>query len=1056
MQNIEVWIQEVQELVNRLSSAGQMGVCTFAQGEIEHCEDVDYDDSDWERVLGKSVPINGINTATGEAVQETDGLEAKDWNMTYGEAALRKRLTYPAFVEGIPTEHAKIFITMTILAPVRVYLDGKQIADFKYWGDTRKCELIISEDHREGKEYLLVLKTPKWDGDAHLGIYINSDILEKWMLKLCTAIEQVRFAQKLAKLYPDELTEGLMALNKKLDKNILSAGDWSGIESQLKLIDQILAPFDPYAKEFKVHMIAHAHIDMNWLWNYEDTVDICLRDFKTICDIMDENPDLRFSQSQCCVYEIVQKNDPATFARVLKKIQEGTWEVTASTWSENDLNLTGGEAMFRHLYTAWNYTRKVLKAPPSRVTWEPDTFGHPAAMPNILTKAGIKYYYHFRCPQGNGLTWWEGTDGSRVLDFAFGPYNNAIRPQNVMPVVHSLFDNYGLKSSMFVFGVGDHGGGPTKADIQIKRYLDRKPGLPSLIFSKACDFFDEALATRQDYPVVKGEQNTIFEGCYTTKTKIKKYTRHGESRMQDAEAVLAYRSFLGGQVEGGELLKAWRDLGFNGFHDIICGCGNSQQDACNYRLGESIINRANEVIGSMFAQQDTGTVIRVFNQLAFPRSEVVCLDAPHNIQETGILMTEDRTAVPYQIEDKKLYFIAHDLPPLSVTEYRISNQHKEEMTTQITKACSVKVLKIGRPKEGGIIRAETNRYQLELSALTGTIISLYDKEKQCDILEKMQPYGEDAGAFTAHKSSNLLKMTYEQPRIMNAWILGNEYATRNIIDIPEVTIVAEGPVFTRFKIVHPYGDSLFCQYITLYSNFDRIDFKADIDWHELGSDKTGIPTLKVGFTSDIQKPDFIYEIPYGSLIRNRQNSEFPAQRYVAVSEKSRTLALFNDCKYGFAASGSTLFMTLVRGSYSPSAVPDQGEISVAYSLKPYYGLVNKAQLTKDAASFNQPPIASLTTAGGREFQQAPSMGITSDNENVVVTCIKPAFEGKGLIVRVTECNNQLNKVTLQVPDAYANAYLTSSNEEIQSILPVQNRSVTFNLRPNEIKTLLLR
>lgn len=1045
MDNMNQWNGAVRDLINSMAAAGQIGVCTFAQGDITGCEKVDFDDSSWERILGKSVPINGIETGSGGGRQEDTGLETRDWNMTCGEAALRKRLVYPSLVEGISTAGAKIYITMTILAPIQVFLDGEKIADFKYWGDTRKCELVIDECHKEGQEKLLVLKTPKYDGDAYLGIYINCDVLEKKMIELSTALEQLKFAEKLALMYGKKVSGYLDELNAKLDAAAVKARDWDSIDAQLALIDEVLENIDDLAKEFKVHLIAHAHIDMNWLWNYEDTQDICVRDFKTLCNIMDENPDLRFSQSQSCVYEIVRKKDPETFERVLKKIQEGSWEVTAGTWSENDLNMTGGETMVRDLYNSAVYAKEVLKTRPSRVVWEPDTFGHPASTPNLLAKAGVEFYYHFRCPRGAGLTWWEGTDGSRVLDFAFGPYNNAIRPQNLMPVVHSLFDNYGLKSSMFVFGVGDHGGGPTKYDLDVKKYLDKKPGLPKLVYSKICDFFDEALSMKKDFPVVKGEQNTTFPGCYTTKTKIKKYVRDAEARLLDAEAVLAYQSVEDGKKKNtDEMIEAWKDLGFLGFHDIICGCGNFEQNSYNYELGQRVVDRAVKTRDTMFETDKNSKVISVYNQLAYTRSEVVSVEVQKNVPPAGMLKAADGSLTPYQVVNGKLYFVAMDLKPSSVTKYVVT---EEEVSVN-----PVSYDKTGTPKSGGYLTAEAGRYVMQLSLLTGTIMELYDKAEKKQVFEKMVSYAEDAGAFCAHKSSNILKMTYEQPRIMNAWILGNEYRYENIIGIPEVIVVAEGPVFTTFKVVHTYNETTVAQYITLYTQFDRVDFKVDVDWHEFGNCEIGIPTLKVGITSDIEKPDFIYETPFGNLIRNRHNEEFPSLRYTAVSGEDKTLAMFNDCKFGFTALGSSLFMTLVRGSYAPSSKPDEGMTSSNYAVRPYYGPVNKAELTRDAASFNQPPIAECCDYNGKNVGKS---FISCEDKNVMVSCVKPAYETEALAVRMTECCGKPCKTALNLHENFKRAYLADANEEIVAPIPIVDGKAVLNMGANEIMTILV-
>jgi alpha-mannosidase len=150
--------------------------------------------------------------------------------------------------------------------------------------------------------------------------------------------------------------------------------------------------------------------------------------------------------------------------------------------------MAASEALVRQLLYGKAYTRKILGASP-KVCWEPDTFGHPVSYPQILAKAGIKYYYFMRCGKKLPIFWWEAPDGSRVLAFN-SIYNGEITPKEME--------------------------------------LDKRPALPSLIFSSSEDFYDEALKERIDYPVVKDELNPIFEGCYTTHSDIKKANREGE------------------------------------------------------------------------------------------------------------------------------------------------------------------------------------------------------------------------------------------------------------------------------------------------------------------------------------------------------------------------------------------------------------------------------------------------------------------------------------------------------------------------------------------------
>ncbi len=1043
MSNLSLWIKEANILVGKLSSAGQPGVCKFAQGDIEGCESPEFDDSNWKSVMGKGAPINGINVDSVISEKKEETLDLCDWSMTGGPAAMRKRIMLPQTIEGIDTNGSKVYITMTMLAPLEIYIDGSLSAAYKYWGDSRQCEIMITDRYKAGTEHVAVFKTPQNDGDAHLGVYINCEALEEKMLLLTTAVAQLEFAEKLLSVEPEMVSECLRKLEGLLDPDAISRRDWNKIETDLKGIDEILNNIDPVAKKFRVHLIAHSHMDMNWLWNYEETVDICVRDFRTIVNLLDENPDLKFSQSQSCVYDIVQKNDPATFERVLQKIKEGVWEVTAATWSEHDLYTSGSETFANQILAAAKYARDVLKTSPSRICWEPDTFGHPATIPNIMTKAGVEYYYHFRCNPGHALKWWEGTDGSRILDFCFGPYNNALRPANIMPVVNEFWDNFGVKSSMFVFGVGDHGGGPTRRDIRVKRFLDNKPGLPTLLFSKACDFFDEALAIKKDWPVYKGEQQFIFEGCYTLKTKIKKILRDGDSRLNDAQAALAYRMITqknGGQNQT-ELNRAWEKICFNGFHDISCGCNIKDADAYDFRIGNEAIATACEIAdGCIETRGETG--ITIFNTLGFSRTDAVCADAPKGIPEHGMIKSSDGEKTAYQVMGGKIYFIAKEVPALSNKTYTIEEGH-----------CSGKAMpcRIARGlDDGSVFGMESSRYVLEISARTGTIVTLYDKLIKKDVLKRLKGFAEVPGAFYAQKSSNLFKMVYEEPHIMSAWVLGNEFSHRYLITAPDISVEQSGSVFTRLKIERKYNDSLFIQYITLYQELDRVDMEFALDWRELGHHTTGVPVLKVCFSGDMEAPEYIYETPFGSVKRQIQNAEVPSYRYVALAEEDRALALFNDNKHGFYASGSEIAMTLVRGSYSPDASPDLGEVTGKYAVKPYYGPISRAKIQKDAMAFNSPFVAKT---GALQDSGADSC-IALDSDSIVITSIKPSFDGKNVVVIMQEAEGRETEASLAFKFECKAVWEVDLKQDAVRYLTVADSKVTVRMRENEIKSIM--
>lgn len=376
--------------------------------------------------------------------------------------------------------------------------------------------------------------------------------------------------------------------------------------------EDLLSPIAGVAKTFTIHCVAHGHIDMNWMWSWPETVATTHDTFAAMLSFMREYPEFTFSQSQASVYAAMQKYHPALFEEIRQRVKEGRWEVTAAHWVEGDKNLAHGEALARHLLYTRAYFKEHFDLEPEDVPvdWEPDTFGHANTIPSIVAKGGVKYYYccrpgggfdHPRTgPERSMLFWWEGPDGSRLLVNRESTWYNSyvnIGANVALPAV-AFYEETGLRDWLNVFGVGNHGGGPTRDEIEWLIEANGFPCYPNVIFSRAKDWFE--LAERQvspDLPVLKGELNYEFTGCYTSQSAIKKANRLGEIYCMQAEALDAMLPFLGEGGKDGEdgqdglrkqpspfsqsspssrsrlLREAWINVLFNQFHDILPGSG---------------------------------------------------------------------------------------------------------------------------------------------------------------------------------------------------------------------------------------------------------------------------------------------------------------------------------------------------------------------------------------------------------------------------------------------------------------------------------------------------
>ena len=186
----------------------------------------------------------------------------------------------------------------------------------------------------------------------------------------------------------------------------------------------------------------------------------------------------------------------------------------------------------------------------AKVGWLPDDFGHVSQLPQLLRQSGINYFYFMRCHPYTGTFWWMGSDISKVLCYSNDGYGNSITPsvkndlQTVTPGKHRL---------LYPTGVGDHGGGPTRADINNIHYLNGTPKYPAIKFTTAEEFFRKASGEMDGRPVHKGEMRIYLSGMLHFSGRDKKGDRNCENALYGSEFFSSLR-WLQGDVYPAEKL----------------------------------------------------------------------------------------------------------------------------------------------------------------------------------------------------------------------------------------------------------------------------------------------------------------------------------------------------------------------------------------------------------------------------------------------------------------------------------------------------------------------
>lgn len=327
-----------------------------------------------------------------------------------------------------------------------------------------------------------------------------------------------------------------------------------------------------------VHMIGNAHLDPVWLWPWQAGADEAIATFRSAADRCDEYPEFIYTRGEAWLYQQVEKLDPQLFGRVRRLIKKQRWHITGGQFIQPDANLPTDIGWQRQILHGQRYFQNKFKVQ-SRVGYNVDTFGHPGTVPDILSAHGyVGYVFHRPNAQQMKLPAqtfrWRGVGGGEIVGFRIAPCY-VTRSDDLYGQIMLTLEaaDASLGHTMCFYGVGNHGGGPTKANIEY--ILENKDAFPGaeLRFSTPDAFFEAVANEGKRLPIVKGELQNTFPGCYSVMHDIKQVQHHGERLLEQAEQVIGV--FAGSGRESRDhntrLDAAWDDLLFTQFHDILAG-----------------------------------------------------------------------------------------------------------------------------------------------------------------------------------------------------------------------------------------------------------------------------------------------------------------------------------------------------------------------------------------------------------------------------------------------------------------------------------------------------
>jgi alpha-mannosidase len=1046
-----------QKVIERLSKLNSLPLTEWRWhiGDMAHGESTGLNDSSWPSIK------TPYETSTTETI----------W--------LRTWIEVPNAVSGYDLSGARIWTRPAKDSAVTVYLNGQRVAS----GEDLE-PIILFDKAKAGERALLAIRIEHSEDrqtlpEATLRIEAAPDRPSPEALYT----EFVSAALLIAELRMD--VQGNQATLERaigdVDLAALDGNEQARFDHSLRQAENDLQPIEPTLRAATFHLTGNAHIDAAWLWPWTETVDVVRRTFGTVLQLMEEYPAFTYTQSASQYNEWIADKYPEMHAQIKRRVQEGRWELVGGMWVEPDLNMPGGESLVRQLLIGQT-TLQQLYGVRARVGWNPDSFGYNAQLPQIYKKSGMDYFvtqkmaWNETNPLPLKLFWWEAPDGSKVLTYFPHSYGN----ENLNPIrlandfVNARSHAPGLLTMMDLYGVGDHGGGPTRAMLDEGAYWSA-PGsvLPRMQFGTAQSFFSgiekkigpvspiwnyEVMADKKpDLPAPPEGEVSIptwrdelyFEhhrGTYTTQARQKRNMRESEVWMLNTETYSSL-AWLGGEPYPTAVLnEAWKKVLFNQFHDLAAGSGiaaiylDAQRDYDQVRrVTDAASARALQSIQARIDTHAAGSIpVLVFNTLGWQRSGLVefsvqlaehasngfsVLDAKNHVVPSEVL-SSDRQTNTYH-----LLVHAADIPPVGYAVLHVV-PGKRAFSSDL--------------KVSGFTM-ENDRLKVVVDANSGCITSLYEKKSRFESLA--------VGAC-----ANQLEVFQDKPSGDDAWNIDPgtlDHFTR-LEQTDSVQVVENGPLRAVIRVSRTWQSSKFVQDITLYSDADQVEVVNDVDWHE-----THV-LLKAAFPLAATSRKATYEIPFGTIERpttrdnnwERAKFEVPALRWADLGDQQHGFSLINDSKYGYDCQDNVLRISLLRSPVSPDRLADRGHHKFRYTLYPHSGDWKTAFTIRHGYEFNDQLWATQVNPHAGSLPLVHSF-LESSASNVVLTALKKAEDTDGLILRLYEWAGDSKNVEIKIPVGAKSANVTNLMEEpVGEPLPISSRDkVTVPVHAYEIVTI---
>lgn len=756
------------------------------------------------------------------------------------------------------------------------------------------------------------------------------------------------------------------------------------------------------------YLIGNAHLDPVWQWRISEGLSLIRSTFHSAIDRMKENEHYKFTSACAGYYEWIKQVEPELFEKIKERVREGRWGVVGGMWVQPDCNIPSGESFCRHFL----YSQKFLKenfGEITRIGYNVDSFGHSAVLPQLFKKSGIDCYVYMRptreienpdLPEEN-LHQWVSPDGSRVTAFRIPDLYNGDLSEERLKIYREK-----TQDQMVFFGIGNHGGGPSKEHLKQAEELV-KDG--KFVYAVPEEYFEKTANT--EMPTVTGDLKHHAAGCYSANSRVKFENRRAECELVRAELFDTVAGMITeGDFHNGEFEKAWQRVLFNQFHDVLAGCcikeaytdaynafGYARQKAqelenfalqriaAKIKTTDFLTDGFSEMRDRLWYREGEGSPMVVFNPHPFRVKTAVSFGAysvskvlDHNGNEVAFQMVR----APYTDgENLQKCLFEVELP---ATGYRVYYVYKKEENAAKTEtATDLRVT--GNTLENDLVKVV---FDEESGAITSYVLKKENREFAKGALCKAIVC-DDAKHDTW---SHLINRLNDD---IGAFGEGT------------LTLTENGPVRATLKSVTKYGRSVLKKYYTLYRNDPRLHIRVVLDVDE------EYKLIKFSFPVNVDAPKAVYSMPYGFIEKTPNGEEDVAHEWADMIDGNTGagLGIINDGRYSHCAIDHDLRIMAARSCayldhYAQGTRDeemdfiDKGEQEFHLILFPHTERVT-ADLANCGKVLNTPPVLVQESHHDGTLPQEYS-ALEIDKKNISVSALKNREDAKGLILRLSE------------------------------------------------------